>query len=145
MIYDGTNPLQAQQARLRIDNLIKKGRIFELSERKPKRTLQQNAYLWLMLSYWATQTGYTKTEAEAIYKDLNKDVYNEEKVIDGQVIVYTRHTNELDTREMTLTIDRFRNWSASNEVFPVYIPSPDDYRAIELMQLEVERNKEFLY
>ena len=52
-----------------------------------------------------------------------------------------RSTASLDTAEMTTAIDRFRNWAAS---VGVYIPSPDEERLVQLMEIEVYRNREFI-
>ena len=126
---------------MRLETLIKKETIIDITEKKPIRTIKQNSYLWLILSYWGTQTGYTKDEAETIYKHLNKDIYYREKEIAGVETIYIRHTYELDTLEMTQTIDKFRDWAAMNGI---YIPTPDDLAAIEAMQMEVERNRNYL-
>lgn len=55
---------------------------------------------------------------------------------------YLRSSADLDTTEMTLTIDRFRNWSASQ--VGVYLPAPDEERLLQLAEIEIERNKEFI-
>ena len=36
MWYDGNNELEAMQARMRLEKLIKDGKVFELTEKKPK-------------------------------------------------------------------------------------------------------------
>ena len=43
---------------------------------------------------------------------------------------------------MTLSIERFRGWASSEA--GVYIPSPDERRLVGLMEIEVERNREFI-
>ena len=144
MIYDNSNPLVKEQFLLRAQKLAKGGKTVEMTEKKPQRTLKQNSYLWLILGYWATQTGYTKDEAESIYKSINSDIYYEEKEIGGELLTYIRHTYELDTAEMTRTIEKFRNWSAMNEVFPVYIPSPDETDLVQYMEIEVLRMRDFI-
>lgn len=143
-LYDTSNPLQKEQFKARSAKLAESGKIVELTEKKPKRTLNQNSYLWLLIGYWASQTGYTKNEAESIYKEINKDIYFVEKEIAGVRTVYVRHTYELDTREMSLSIDRYRNWSAMNDVFPVYLPAPNEERLIQLMEIEVESMKSYI-
>jgi len=52
MIYDGNNKLHQEQARARIENLIKSGRVFEITEKRP-RTL----YLHYAIRYLALQLG----------------------------------------------------------------------------------------
>ncbi len=143
-LYDTSNPLQKEQFKARSAKLAESGKVVELTEKKPKRTLNQNAYLWLLIGYWATQTGYTKDESEAIYKEVNKDIYFVDKEIAGEKVRYIRHTYELDTREMSLSIERWRNWAVMNEAFSVYLPAPNERRLIQLMEIEVERMKSYL-
>ncbi len=144
MLYDNSNPLVKEQFLLRARKLADTGKMVEMTEKKPQRTLKQNAYLWLILSYWATQTGYTKEEAEAIYKEVNKDIYIERKEIGGREVEYVRHTYELDTAEMTSTIEKFRNWSVMNDAYPVYLPAPDETNLIQYMEMEVQRMREYI-
>lgn len=144
MRYDGTNMLHAAQARAKLEKLIRDGKVFDLTEKKPQRSISQNSYLWLTISYWGVQTGYTKDESEAVYKNVNKDIYYVKKELAGENVVYVRHTYELDTAEMSASIEKWRNWASQNESFPVYIPSPDEYRLVSLMEMEVERMKHYL-
>lgn len=142
--YDLGNPLQREQFRLRAERLIEKGAArVELTVRDT-RSLAQNSYLWLCLSYWGTQVGYTKEEAEAFYKKVNAATYYVPLDEGGVSTHRIRHTYELTTEEMTLTIDRFRHWAAMNEACPVYIPTPDDRRMLELMEREVAACERYL-
>ena len=142
-LYDTSNPLDKANFVLRAKKLAESGKIVELAEKKPKRTLSQNNFLWLCLSYWGCQTGYTKEEAETIYKNVNRELYYTHKVIAGVEIEYIRHTYELDTAEMTASIEKWRNWAAMNDACPVYIPSPEDYQLIQQMEVEISKNNEF--
>lgn len=144
MIYDTSNPLQKEQFKVRSARLSESGKIVELTEKKPKRTLSQNSYLWLLIGYWASQTGYTKDESEAIYKNVNRDIYLIEKDIAGIKVPYVRHTYELNTSEMTISIEKWRNWSAMNEAFPVYLPAPDEEDILIYAQQCIEQNQEFI-
>lgn len=143
-LYDTNNPLEKANFLLRAKKLAESGKIVELTEKKPRRSLPQNNFLWLCLSYWGSQTGYTKEEAETIYKNVNSDIYYTRRVIAGIDVEYIRHTYELDTAEMTASIEKWRNWAAMNDAYPVYIPSPEDYQLVQMMEIEIEKNKEFL-
>lgn len=145
MWYDGNNELQAVQARMRLEKLIKDGKVFELTEKKPKRSLSQNAYLHVLLGYFAAQTGNT---LEWVKKEYYKKLVNPTTFIRTKedrfmgVVKYLRSSADLDTAEMTTTIDRFRNWSAGEA--GIYLPAPDEERLLQLAQIEIERNKEFI-
>ena len=43
---------------------------------------------------------------------------------------------------MTLSIDRFRNWSAANA--GIYLPAANEHQMLLYAQQEMERGKEFL-
>lgn len=145
MWYDGNNELQAVQARMRLEKLIKDGKVFELTEKKPKRSLSQNAYLHVLLGYFAAQTGNT---LKWVKKEYYKKLVNPTTFIRSKedrfmgVVKYLRSSSDLDTAEMTATIDRFRNWSAGEA--GIYLPAPDEERLLQLAQIEIERNKEFI-
>ena len=146
MVYNGQNPLDVQNARLRLDNLISRGCIFELTEKKPKRSLSQNAYLHTLLGYFASQTGNTLEWVKQQYykKTCNPDLYvgeKQDKFI-GRVL-YVRSSTDLSTEEMNLSIERFRNWSAMEA--GIYLPEPTNEAEIAAMQIEVEKYKTYLY
>lgn len=146
MTYNLTNPLDVQNAKTRLDFLVKRGCIIELTEKKQKRTLSQNAYLHLLLGYFASQTGNTlEWVKQQYYKKLcNPDIFigeREDRFL-GRV-KYVRSSADLRTDEMNLSIERFRNWAASEA--GIYLPDPTSEAEIAAMQIEVERYKTYLY
>lgn len=146
MTYNLTNPLDVQNAKTRLDFLVKRGCIIELTEKKQKRTLSQNAYLHLLLGYFASQTGNTlEWVKKQYYKKLcNPDIFigeREDRFL-GRV-KYVRSSADLRTDEMNLSIERFRNWAASEA--GIYLPDPTSEAEIAAMQIEVERYKTYLY
>lgn len=145
MLYDLSNPLQAEQFKSRSALLVKNGKIVELTEKKPKRSLQSNKYLHVILGYFACETGNTlEWVKQQYYKKLvNPSIFIREK--DDKYlgrIKILRSSADLDSAEFALTIDRFRNWASAQ--CGIYLPSPDEDRLIQLMEIEVERNKEFV-
>ena len=144
-LFNLSNPLDNANFLLRAKKLAESGKIVELTEKKPKRSLPQNRYLHVILAYFGTQTGNT-TEwvKERYYKVLiNPDIFIRQK--DDKFLgktQYLRSSADLDTAEMSLSIERFRNW-ASQEA-SIYIPSADEAILIQQMEIEIERNKEHL-
>lgn len=142
MKYDSKNPLHAAQARARLDKLIREGKVFELTEKKPIRSNDQNRYLHVVLSYFASETGNTLDWVKREYykKLVNPDIFIREKEdrFMGKV-KYLRSSAELDTAEMNLSIDRFRNWASVDA--GIYIPSPEERDLVNLMEVEVERSE----
>lgn len=145
MVYDTSNPLDKANFLLRAKKLAESGKVIELTEKKPRRSLPQNKYLHVLLAYFGTQTGNTlEWVKQQYYKKLvNPDLFireKEDKYL-GRIKVL-RSSADLDTAEMSLSIERFRNWAAQEA--GIYIPSADEAILIQQMEIEIERNKEFL-
>ncbi len=146
MVYNLANPLDAQNARTRLELLIKRGSVTELTEKKQKRSLSQNSYLHLLLGYFASQTGNTlEWVKQQYYKKLcNPDLFIGEK--QDQFLGKTRYVRssaDLRSDEMNLSIERFRNWSATEA--GIYLPEATSEAEIAALQVEVERYRTYLY
>jgi len=145
MLYDLDNPLQAEQFKLRVNKLYKEKKIVSLSEKKKQRTLNQNAYLHVILGYFASETGNTLEYVKENYfkKLCNKDIFVvscDDRFL-GKVEVL-RSSASLTTEEMTTAINRFRNW-ASSEAF-IYLPEPSEEYLLSLAEIETEKYKDYL-
>lgn len=145
MIYDTSNPLDKANFMLRAKKLAESGKVIELTEKKPRRSLPQNKYLHVILAYFGAQTGNTlEWVKQQYYKKLvNPDLFireKEDKYL-GRIKVL-RSSADLDTSEFSLSVERFRIW-ASQEA-GIYLPSADEYIIIQQMEIEIERNKEYL-
>ena len=145
MIYNLSFPLDKANFLLRAKKLAESGVIVDLTEKKPRRSLPQNKYLHVILAYFGTQTGNTlEWVKQQYYKKLvNPDLFireKEDKYL-GRIKVL-RSSADLDTSEFSLSIERFRNWAAQEA--GIYIPSADEAILIQQMEIEIERNKEFL-
>ena len=145
MIYNTSNPLDKANFLPRANKLAESGKIVELTEKKPRRSLPQNKYLHVILAYFGTQTGNTlEWVKQQYYKKLvNPDLFireKEDKYL-GKIKVL-RSSADLDTSEFSLSIERFRNWAAQEA--GIYIPSADEAILIQQMEIEIERSKEFL-
>lgn len=146
MKYDVSNPLHREQARERLEALLGKGHgIIELSEVKPQRNIKQNKYLHLLLGFFASEYGETIDYVKEQYFKLaaNRSIFVRERddKLAGRVS-YLRSTRDLDKGEMQIAIERFRNWSSINA--GIYLPSADEHRLLELAEIEISRNKNFL-
>lgn len=147
MLYNGEKEIDCHRAMERIKHLIKNKKVFELKEKKPKRTLSQNSYLHLILSWFALETGYTLEEVkqEIFKKIVNPQMFYEGEVDKGFVKIQRwRSSKNLDTSEMTLAIDRFRNYSSTEA--GIYLPQPDDLTLLNEIRVELSKyeSKEFL-
>ena len=145
MIYDLRNEYRAQDFIDKVKEMLEKQYIVTLSRKLPNRTLKQNNYLHLLISYFASEYGISIDEAknDVFKRECNPDIFVREKENKkGRLVKYLRSTSELDTGEMTLAINRFRNRSVA--YYEIYLPSPEDNEFMLYCEQEIERNQEFL-
>lgn len=146
MIYDLSNPYEVEQFKNHAKKCLDKSYVVTLTRKFPQRSLKQNNYLYLILSYFAAESGYSIDEVKIDYfkKTCNPDIfYRERENKRGTKIKYLRSTADLDSGEMTLAIHRFRLWSEFEA--GIYLPSAEDGEFLIHCEKEVERNKEYLY
>ena len=96
--------------------LINERAIVDIKKKHPKRSLPQNAYLHLILGWFALEYGCTIEEAKLDFykRKANYQLYVTKKTNKrGEDFESVRSSKELTTEEMTLSIDRFRNYSIS--------------------------------
>lgn len=145
MLYDSSNIIDLQRANRRFKQLCDSGKIFELSEKKPLRSLQQNAYLHLLLGWFACEYGCTIEYAKQKYFKIlcNPETFIievDDKFL-GKVKIL-KSTSGLDVGQMTLAIERFRNWS-NTEAF-IYLPEPHETTFLQAIEIEMQKNREHL-
>jgi hypothetical protein len=145
MIYDLKNNFNIENLRTRIEFLIKKQKVVELTEKKLQRSLQQNKYLHVILAYFGCQTGNTMEYVKQKYFKILVNPQTFIRDVDDKFlgkIKVLRSSADLDTCEMTVCIERFRNWSAGEA--GIYLPSANEAEQIQQMEIEVDKNKMYL-
>lgn len=146
MIYDVSNILNKKKAIDRFKYFLDKKKTFELTEKRPLRTLSQNNYLHLILSWYALEYGDTvkHTKEELFKKQLSPDIFKTEFVNKktGEIRDDWKSSANIDTKQMTIAIDRFRNY-ASKEA-GIYLPSPDDLIELQDIKNQIENYAEYL-
>lgn len=144
MLYDLKNPLDRERFKRRCNALYEKQGMVELSE-KSKRTTQQNKYLHLLIGYLAIETANTLDYVKEVFykRTANKELYVREKEDDilGRV-EFLRSSADLTKEEMTLSTERFRNWSS--EVAGVYLPSANEQEFLASIEYEMSRYKQWI-
>lgn len=142
MIYDTSKDFDKQSALAYFNKLILGKKIIEIKEIKPLRTLNQNRYIHLLFNWFAYQTGYTSDEVkQMVFKQIvNADLFYEGEFETslGTKIHRFRSTKDLDTKEMTTAIDKFRDYASSEA--GIYLPEPSDLASIQLLELELKRS-----
>lgn len=146
MIYNGEIELDAKKAKERLSWLIEKGKRFELSEKRKRRSLSQNNYLHLLLSYYALEMG---EELEYVKQYIFKEIvcprifkYERINRKTGEIRTAYKSTAVLNTKELTDAIDKFRNHSAKE--LGLYLPEPSDLALIDQMENEIRKNEKWL-
>ena len=127
-IFNLKNEYEIPKFKAYVNKLFKERAVVEVKKKLPNRTLAQNSYLHLLLGYFGSEYGCSLEEAKIDFykRTCNRDLF-ERKTVNkkGREVTYLRSSAELTTGEMTLSIDRFRNWSAS--VAGVYLPAKADW------------------
>lgn len=144
MLYDLRNPLDRERFKRRCNALFKKQGIVELSE-KTQRSSQQNRYLHLLIGYLAIETSNTMDYVKEVFykRNANRELYvreHEDEIL-GKV-QYLRSSADLTKEEMTLSIERLRNWSS--EVAGVYLPEANEHDFLASIEYEMSRYQQWI-
>lgn len=143
MVYDLSSEFQRKSFLARMDNLMEKGAVVELTE-KAFRSPNQNRYLHLLIGVVAIETGNTLEDAKKWYfkETCNPDLFHvQHRDKMGNCIDHIRSTAELTKEEMSTAIDRFKRWGAENGI---YMPNPDDASLLKAIEIEMGRMKSYL-
>ena len=143
MVYDLSSEFQRKAFLARMDNLMEKGAVVELTE-KAFRSPNQNRYLHLLIGVVAIETGNTLEDAKKWYfkETCNPDLFHvQHRDKMGNCIDHIRSTAELTKEEMSTAIDRFKRWGAENGI---YMPNPDDASLLKAIEIEMGRMKSYL-
>ena len=143
MVYDLSSDFQRKSFLARMDNLMEKGAVVELTE-KAFRSPNQNRYLHLLIGVVAIETGNTLEDAKKWYfkETCNPDLFHvQHRDKMGNCIDHIRSTAELTKEEMSTAIDRFKRWGAENGI---YMPNPDDSSLLKAIEIEMGRMKSYL-
>ena len=143
MVYDLSSDFQRKAFLARVDNLMEKGAVVELTE-KVFRSPNKNRYLHLLIGVVAIETGNTLEDAKKWYfkETCNSDLFHvQHRDKMGNYIDHIRSTAELTKEEMSMAIDRFKRWGAENGI---YMPNPEDIHLLKQIEIEMGRMKSYL-
>ena len=144
MLYDLNNPYQREEFKMRVNELYQQRKVVDLKRKAPSKTCRQNRYLHLIISWWAVSYGCTAEYAKRRFFKIecNSPTFVIECTAkDGTKYKDLRSCATLDTAEMTLAIERFRNYCAEHGQ---YLPSPEEHEYLLYLEREVEKNKQYL-
>lgn len=142
--YKLSAPLDLDKFKRYSEQLIKGGRFVELRN-ITNRSLSQNNYLHLILSWFGASFGYSLayTKTRFFKTECNGELFfiTRQNTKDNTPYTDIRSSADLTTAEMTLAIDRFRNFSANNGL---YLPEPNEHLYLQELERELEQYKEHL-
>lgn len=143
MLYDLNNDYQREEFSNKVNSMLEARHLVELTRKFPNRTLSQNRYLHIIINQYALFVGERAEDVKVdIFKiECNLDLFKVEKIHNGETIYTLKSSRDLTTQEMTVAIERYRNYCANNGC---YIPSPDEREYLIYLQREQEKNKEWL-
>lgn len=145
-IYDLNTDIDRERYRRRVEALLAKRAVVELSEHKPKRSLSQNSYLHLLLGEFAMQTGnrLAYVKREYFKRECNAELFVRSAVdrLTKKEVSVLRSSRDLDTGEMTTAIERFRNWAA--EVAGIDLPDAEDRAWLDFISREMQHQQVWL-
>lgn len=137
MIFDLSNNHDLNKSKVKFNQMCEEGKVIDLTEKRKKRTIKQNAYLHVAIQLFAIEVGYniaeakTKLKRECLFMRYEKG---------GEV--FLKSTSDLDTKKLTDFIDFIMSFAG---VQGIYIPTPEEYI---LNQIEIDRqisaNKQYL-
>lgn len=145
MIYDFGKQFDIERAKKRLDSLIERRAVVDITD-KSRFTVSQNSYLHVCIGIVALETGVTLEYAKQKYfkRIVNREMFYIGKFTDpvtGEEAGKWRSTASLTKEEMTLALDRWRDWAARQGW---YIPTPEEHAAILQAKIEMEKNKRWL-
>lgn len=144
-LYNLSNEYDLQKFKEKCNDMIRKKAYVELKNKLTTRSLASNAYLHVILGFFGSEYGCSLDEAKIDFykRKCNEDIFvRTRKNKFGEEVKYLRSSSSLDKAEMSLSIERFRNYSSS--VAGIYLPEPRETEMLFYAQQIIEQNKEFL-
>lgn len=146
MKYDLNTDIDRERFDRRVEYLKSRRTIVEFTEVKPRRTTPQNSYLHVILGEFAMRTGNTidYVKVEYFKRHCNAEIFERKQrdAITGKEVSVLRSSRDLDTAEMTIAIDRFRDWAAAEA--GIDLPDAEDHKWLEFIEREMQYNKRWI-
>lgn len=143
MILDLKNALDLQRFKAKVDKCLRDLPVVEFTE-KIQRTSSQNRYLHLLIGMVAMDVGVTLEYAKQEYfkRLVNRDIFAIE--VDDKFfgkVERLRSSAELNKEQMSMAIDRFRQWGREQGMC---MPEPQDESLLRDIEIEMGRMKRYL-
>jgi len=146
MLYNPAKPIDVQRAAEKLKYFVEYNKVFELSAKKVPKTYPQLKYAHLIMSWFALEYGeqleYIKLEY--FKKLVNPAIFEYEFVnrITSEVRTEYKSLANITKDELTLAIDRFRDYSSKHA--GIYLPEPKDTVYLREIEIQVKNNEHYL-
>ena len=135
MIFDLNNELDKKTFKKRVEFLLEKGKIVELTEKRSKKTLSQIKYIYVITGVISMEYGLTIDETKQFIKNEFGIKYTKK----GKE--FTKSFGAYSKEDISIFIDKvIRKFSEIG----LYIPSPEEHAMINQIELEMRKQKKFL-
>lgn len=146
MIYNPEKEMDVQRAIERFKYFIKHNKVFELSAKKVPKTYPQLKYAHLIMGWFAWEYGETLEYIKLEYfkKLVNRQIFEYEFINRKTAEVRTEYKSlaDISKEEMTLAIDRFRDYSSKEA--GIYLPEPNDLVFMREIEIQLKNNEQYL-
>lgn len=143
MIYDANDPRQYLALLEMVNKAKNSGKKIEAHVVGEKRSNQQNKYYHFVLSYYASQIGFTRTDAEREFKeDVNSVIFVREIDVNGKTHKVIRSSSDISKEEMTSAINNFISYA---QIYAgINIPYEHEKNAIFECSQEIDKVKSYI-
>ncbi len=143
MILNLSKNIDRERFKRRCNDLYIKQAVVVLTEKK-QRTLSQNNYLHLLLTWFALETGCTVEDVKREYfkRHCNPDIFETQPGKFAGAVPGLKSSADVTSAEMTTAIERFRNWSANTA--GIYLPAPDERDFLQEIEIEASKKSQYL-
>ena len=146
MIYDPEKPIDIQNAITKIKYFIDKKAVFELKRKQVSKTYPQLKYVHLIISWFALEYGETieYIKLEYFKKLVNPETFKYEFINrkTGEIRIEYKSLANITKDEMTLSINRFRDYSSKEA--GIYLPEPRDLALMQEIEIQIKNNQQYL-
>lgn len=124
-----------EKAREYLEYLISKGKDFTLKEDRKVRSQSQKGYLYILFNQIVLETGSTLEEVKypLFKRTLNRDIF----IREGKFGLYERSSEDVDTKEMSVAIERLRAFCSSE--LGIRTPDPNEEEKIKIWEAELSQ------
>ncbi len=142
MKFDLASTRESGEAMMFLTEQIRDKKKIDIKVIKPRRSLNQNAYLHLILGEFAMFVGVNMEEAKLLYKQLpgNREIYVYKKEVQGKEFEFVRSSADLNKEEMMKSIDVLHEWAIK-----MGHPLPPATDMAALMRIENDMEKQYKY